>query len=64
VLLHVAAASTNNMAQQLSQDVFLAAPPSQYSLSPLEGAGKVVDVLKKRGTLDTLRGKVKAAAQD
>jgi hypothetical protein len=47
------------MAQQLTQDVYLAAPPSQYSLSPLEGAGKIVDVLKKSGTLDTLRGKVR-----
>ncbi|WIA36931.1 hypothetical protein OEZ86_008175 [Tetradesmus obliquus] len=45
------------MAQQLTQDVYLAAPASQYSLSPVEGAGKVVDVLKKSGTLDTLRGK-------
>lgn len=52
------AANSMNTTQQVSQDVFLAAPPSQYSLSPVEGAGKVVEVLKKTGTLDTLRGKV------
>jgi hypothetical protein len=51
------------MAQQLSEDVFVAPPPSQYYVNPLEGAGKVVEVLKKSGTLDTLRGKVRQLQQ-
>jgi hypothetical protein len=51
------------MAQQLSEDVFVAPPPSQYYVNPLEGAGKVVEVLKKSGTLDTLRGKVRELQQ-